>query len=71
MAKNEDLHFKLGEMHSDIKSILVEAKRTNGRVTKLENDVDTINIRMAKYVGVVSAIIFVIQMFGQSIINSI
>lgn len=30
---------RLGKMHGDIESILREAQRTNGRVSKLENEV--------------------------------
>lgn len=79
MAKAEDIQFKLGEMHGDIKSILAEAKRTNGRVTKIEDEtvpelkkeISDINLRLAKYVGIVSAVIFLVQLLGRGLIEKL
>lgn len=64
-----DIYYKLGEMHGDIKSTLVEAKRTNGRVTKLESEtipaiekrLDKIELKIAYYVGAVSVVIYVVE----------
>lgn len=64
-----DVYYKLGEMHGDIKAILVEAKRTNGRVTTLESKtvpdlakrVDKIELRLAAYVGAASVILFALK----------
>lgn len=74
-----DLYYKLGAMHADIKNTLEQTLKTNGRVTKLESDiiprldkrVDEIDVRMAKYLGVASVIIFLLNMFGSKILNSI
>lgn len=78
-TKESDLYFKLGEMHADIKNTYEQTLKTNGRVTKLESDiipkldkrVDDIDVRMAKYLGIASVVIFLIQMFGSKIINSL
>lgn len=61
MAKEQDLYFKLGEIHGDIKSILDEAKRTNGRVTRLESEVNSIRVKIAYYTGGFAVVIFVIE----------
>lgn len=37
---NEKVMFMLGEMRGDIKSILEQARKTNGRVSVLEDKVD-------------------------------
>lgn len=81
MAKKEesDLYYKLGAMHADIKNTYEQALKTNGRVTKMENDVipkldkrvDEIDVRMAKYLGVASVVIFLLQMFGSKLINKL
>lgn len=81
MPKKEetDLYYKLGAMHADIKNTFEQTLKTNGRVTKLESDVipkldkrvDEIDVRMAKYLGIASVVIFLIQLFGSKIINSI
>lgn len=81
MTKKEDtdLYYKLGAMHADIKNTLEQTLKTNGRVTKLESEiiprldkrVDEIDVRMAKYLGIASVIIFLIQMFASKIINSL
>lgn len=65
--KSTDIYYKLGEMHGDIKSTLAEAKRTNGRVTKLESetipkiekDINTIKVKIAFYSGIAAVIVFV------------
>ena len=82
MAKTQgegDLYYKLGEMHADIKNTFEQTLKTNGRVTKLESEIiprmdrriDDIDLRIAKYVGAVGVILFLIQMFGSKIINSL
>lgn len=61
-----DIYYKLGEIHGDIKSVLIEAKRTNGRVTtlesvtvpRLERDINEIKSNIAKYTGIVAVIVF-------------
>lgn len=78
-GESSDIYYKLGEMHGDLKSVLAEVKKTNGRVTKLESEtvpaidqkVDDINLRLAKYVGMVSAIIFIVQFLGKAIVEKI
>lgn len=70
MQPNNDIYYKLGEMHGDIKSTLAEAKRTNGRVTKLETEtiptldkkVDDINLKMAYWMGGASVVIFILNL---------
>lgn len=46
MSNNEqnEILLMLGEMKGDIKALLVETKRTNGRVTKLEDNFTTIRV---------------------------
>lgn len=81
MAKKEesDLYYKLGAMHADIKNTYEQALKTNGRVTKMENDVipkldkrvDEIDMRIAKYMGAMGVVLFLLQMVGSKIINSL
>lgn len=71
--QNQDIYYKLGEIHGDIKSTLAEAKRTNGRVTKLETEtIPTLNEKLSKeitdvklkvayYTGGFTAILWVIE----------
>lgn len=59
--KHTDIYYKLGEMHGDIKSCLAEAKKTNGRVTKLEEDVNNIKTKIAYYAGAAALAAFLIQ----------
>lgn len=81
MAKKDDfteLYFKLGEMHSDIKNTYDQTLKTNGRVTKLESEiipkldqrVDDIDLRMAKYIGGAGVILFLLNLFGSKILNA-
>jgi hypothetical protein len=75
--KNTDIYYKLGEMHGDIKSTLAEAKRTNGRVTKIEEEkipgvnkrIDKIELRLAYYVGIAAVILFLINIFAPKLID--
>lgn len=75
--EKNDIYYKLGEIHGDVKSILVEAKRTNGRVTKIENQaipelherIDGIDLKLAKWAGVIAVILFLIQLFGNRLIE--
>ena len=72
-----DLYYKLGEMHGDIKATLAEAKRTNGRVTKLEQEtipaldkrMDRIDQRIAYYLGGVAVLLVIIQLLAPKIID--
>jgi hypothetical protein len=68
---DDNIYFKLGEMHGDIKSILTEAKKTNGRVTKLEGDVVNIKLKIAYYAGGVSIIIYILTYLAPKLIEKI
>lgn len=74
-----DIYYKLGEMHGDIKSVLEEAKRTNGRVTRLEsetvpevkNEVDDIKRQIAYWMGGASVVIFILNLILPKILEKI
>jgi hypothetical protein len=74
MAKQDsDLYFKLGEMHADIKNTYDEAKKTNGRVTKLEtetipnlsqrlsDEVNGVKLKVAYYTGGFAVVIWILE----------
>ena len=71
--QNVDIYYKLGEMHGDIKSTLAEAKRTNGRVTRLETEtipelrsdlskeISEVKLKVAYYTGGFAVVIWVLE----------
>jgi hypothetical protein len=71
--QNQDIYYKLGEMHGDIKSTLAEAKRTNGRVTKIESEtipqlndrlskeINDVKLKVAYYTGGFAVVLWVIE----------
>lgn len=71
--QNTDIYYKLGEMHGDIKSTLAEAKRTNGRVTKLESEtipklddklskeINEIKLKVAYYTGGFTVLLWLVE----------
>lgn len=73
MDGSNDIQYKLGEMHGDIKSTLAEAKRTNGRVTKLESEtvpqlradltreIGDLKLKVAYFSGGFSMLFWIIQ----------
>lgn len=77
--KQSDLYFKLGEMHADIKNTYEEAKKTNGRVTRLEtltvpelkDEVDKINYKIALYMGAIGVILFVANLVLPPLVKSL
>ena len=76
---NADVHYKLGEMHGDIKATLAEAQRTNGRVTKIETEIiptlgkriDRIEIKIAYYAGGAGVLVYLVQQIIPKLINSL
>lgn len=68
-----DIYYKLGEMHGDIKATLIEAKRTNGRVTKLEtetipdlrkdltSEINQVKLKVAYYTGGFAVVLWILE----------
>lgn len=79
MKQDTDIYYKLGEIHGDVKNILVEAKKTNGRVTKLETEtvpklkeeVEDIKVNMARWMGGLAVIIFLLNYLAPKILDKI
>jgi len=44
-------------------------EQVDERIVALEMSVSTINVRIAKWAGIISALIFLLQMFGQKLID--
>lgn len=61
MQVNSEIQFKLGEIHGDVKHILVEAQKTNGRVTSLEKEIGSIKLKIAYWSGSVGVILWILE----------
>jgi len=70
----KEIMYKLGEMHGDIRGILREAKKTNGRLRKAEAEIDELREFVANFKGkvaVISAIVAVAMTILSTIIVKI
>lgn len=67
--QNTDIYYKLGEIHGDVKHVLEEAKKTNGRITKIETEtipnvkeeINEVKLKVAYYTGGFAVVIWALE----------
>lgn len=59
-SNNKEFFMMIGEMHSDIKNILEQTRKTNGRVSALEDRVDENSRFISNWKGRIAVVYAVI-----------